>query len=317
MKAIPLPQIVAAINGRIIKGTAEKVIHKTTKRTENLSENSLFFALSGPPAAIDLPAGCTVVTDDPDWSSAFRGLTTVYVPNVQQAIESFMVLYRGLFDIPVIGITGSHGKTTTKEMITFILNSSYNIQATSFSNSTLSLNLDYLLGIDEQTQAAVFEMGAAYPGNLTSCCHCFQPTVCIITNITVDGPLGSRLLTHYLQDKREMIEDLPFDSTLIMNGDDKNIYRLDMARYDGRLIRFGLSCRCDMQAKNIRYTEDGIYYTLSYAGKAQNLFMPGSDRHTVYNALAAIAAVSSAKLGMDWQEAGEHLASFDRRSGLG
>lgn len=98
MKALPLPAVIAAINGRIIRGLVDKTVSKSTKRSENLSENCLFFALSGPPAAVAIPAGCIVVTDDPDWSSAFGDITTIYVPNVQQAIDSFMVLYRSLFE---------------------------------------------------------------------------------------------------------------------------------------------------------------------------------------------------------------------------
>lgn len=310
MKAIPLSKIISAINGRIVKGITEKLVQKSTKKTENLSENCLYFALSTPPAAVEIPAGCTVVTDDPDWSCAVGDITTIYVPSVQQAIENFMVLYRGLFNIPVIGVTGSSGKTATKEMITFILKSSYSIQTTCFSNNSLSLNLDYLLGIDEKTHAAVFEMGAAYPGNLTSCCHCFQPTICIITNIAGDGLLSGSILNHYLQDKSEMIGDLGLDSTLILNGDDKNINRLDIARFGGNIIRFGTNCRCEMQAKSIRYAEAGTHCTLRYGGETQELFIPGSGQFQVYNAMAAIAAVSSTNLGIDWKAAGERLGNY-------
>ena len=313
MKALPLPAVIAAINGRIVRGDVAKNVSKSTKRSENLSENCLFFALSGPPAAVSIPAGCTVVTDDPDWSSAFGDIATIYVPNVQQAIDSFMVLYRSLFDIPVIGVTGTSGKTQTKEMIKYILQD-YSIQATCFSNNGLSLNLDYLLGIQETTQAAIFEMSAAYPGSLAACCRCFQPTVCVIVNIDNGGALGRQSTAQYSQSPGNLLESLTRCHTLIINGDDENINKLNLMSYSGALLRFGTTSRCDLQAADIRPAAGGIHAALRYGSETQNLFLPCQDRVQLYNALAAIAAAAAAGLDIDWKIAAARLAQFQDAS---
>lgn len=309
MKVLPLLEVVAAINGRIVRGVVDRTVNKSTKRSDNLSENCLYFALSGPPAAVAIPAGCTVVTDDPDWSCAFGDITTIYVPSVQQAIDNFMVLYRSLFDIPVIGVTGTSGKTLTKEMIKFILQD-YSIQATCFSNNGLSLNLDYLLGIHEATQAAVFEMSLAYPGSLAACCRCFQPTICIIMNIGNDGFLGRQSVDHYCQSPGKLLEFLTRCPTLIINGDDKNLNCLDLAQYGGTLIRFGTTSHCDLQATDIHPAAGGINSTIHYGNETQNLFIPCHDRLHIYNALAATAAAAAAGLAIDWQSAAARLAHF-------
>lgn len=313
MKALPLPAVIAAINGRLVRGLVDKTVSKSTKRSENLSENCLFFALSGPPAAVAIPAGCIVVTDDPDWSSAFGDITTIYVPNVQQAIDSFMVLYRSLFDIPVIGVTGTSGKTQTKEMLKCILQD-YSIQATCFSNNGLSLNLDYLLGIQEATQAAIFEMSAAYPGSLAACCRCFQPTICVIMNIDGDGTLGRQSVAQYSQAPGNLLENLTRCHTLIINGDDQNINRLDLTSYSGTLIRFGTTSRCDLQAADIRPAAGGVQAVLHYGKETQSLFVPCQGRLQLYNALAAIAAAAAAGLDIDWKAAAARLSQFQDTS---
>ncbi len=253
-----------------------------------------------------------IVTDRPNLCTELGDqIILVKADILEDAYWKFIEYYRNLFDIPVIGVTGTCGKTTTKEIIRQILREDYKVKATWMSMNSMSVNLRYLTGIDDETEVAIFEMPVAYPGYLSVACKCFQPQIRILLNIGIHHLADCETPEEYMKAKGEIVEGLdPINGTLILNADDENIKKvIDESQYQKK-IYFGMSERSHFRAKNPQYTEGGMNFTLEYKGESYEAFVPGYGEHNIYNALAAIAAVSL--VGIDIPTSIKRLALFEQ-----
>ncbi len=296
MKTLKLADIVDVINGQMIQGNTDFEIHKVAKLIKNISENTIYFHINKKSLSPDSLLGktnYTIVTENINTLTMVdKSACVILVADGKKSYFQFIDFYRNLFSIPVIGVTGTCGKTTTKDMIKHILKQSLPVHSTMLSQNGLHLNLHYLMGINEQTEAAVFEMGVAYPGNIKSSGRYFKPTIGIITNIGEAHLEGCKTLEKYIKAKGEMLEVLSEKGTLIINADDTNIKRLPIGLFKGCVLSFGQHQNADFRTANIRYEDDWMVYTL-HADKTQyDVVIPGYGEHNVYNSLAAIAAVS-------------------------
>ncbi|ERJ11125.1 Mur ligase family protein [Haloplasma contractile] len=254
-------------------------------------------------------SNCYIVTDQPILKSqSIVSGNILYVTNVKKAYSTFINYYRALFDIPVVAITGTCGKTTTKEMIKHVLENKYKVAATKSSRNSLEFNLEYLLSIDEETEFGVFETGVSYPGNLILGCEYFKPTIGVITNIGMDHLSGCKTFENYMRTKGEMLAGLGYEGTLIINNDDTNIKQLDFSPYEGTIITFGIMDQANFFADQIKYEDEGMSFCLHYDSKAYEAYAPGFGEHNVYNALAALSVLDT--LGIDLEESIEYLSSF-------
>ncbi|HJV16409.1 MAG TPA: UDP-N-acetylmuramoyl-tripeptide--D-alanyl-D-alanine ligase, partial [Bacillales bacterium] len=218
--------------------------------------------------------------------------------------------YRNLFQIPVIGVTGTCGKTTTKEMIKQILEEDFNVEATWASMNSMSVNLRYLLDIDDETEMAVYEMPVCYPGYLQVACRYFQPQVRILLNIGVHHLADCDTPEAYMKAKAEMVDGLDSDhGILILNADDENIKKVVNITPFQNVIYFGKNEFSHFRAENIQYAEKGMNFNLKHNEQCYKVFIPGFGEHNVYNALAALAAVTS--VGMDIETAIQRLVNFE------
>lgn len=299
----------------LVQGEANRgvVRHVITETRKNIHDHTLVFHLDREPIDGKYWAefeDIVLVTDTVERCSHLgNNIVVVQVTDMEAAYWGFVDFYRNLFSIPVIGITGTAGKTTTKEMIKHILRPYYKVQATYRNVNSSSENLRYLLGIDDSTEAAVFEMPVAGPGYLSQTCKCFQPTVRVLLNIGVyhltdcDTPEG------YLNAKAEIVDGLdPSNGVLVLNADDQNTSKIDVSTCK-RIAYFGLEHRAHFRGSNVRYAGDGMRFDLHYRGRTYECSVPGVGEHQVSNALAALAAVSFA--GVEMTSAISRLGSFE------
>ncbi|WP_391206851.1 UDP-N-acetylmuramoyl-tripeptide--D-alanyl-D-alanine ligase [Psychrobacillus sp. L4] len=255
-----------------------------------------------------------VITDKPfsELKNALSNTSVIKVKSLVQAYWKFMDYYRNLFQIPVVAITGTCGKTTTKEMIKHILSKDWNVQASISSKNEPRQSLPYLTGIDENTKAAIFELGLGNSGNIKHQCMIYQPTIGIITNIGVHHLDGCGNLEGYIKAKSEIVDGIKKDGTLILNADDTNTKKVPLHSFKGKIIYFGESLKSDFRASNIRFIKNGMDFQIHFSNKKYKAFIPGYGEHQVYNALAALAAVN--EMGMDIREAISRLATFKNMS---
>jgi UDP-N-acetylmuramoyl-tripeptide--D-alanyl-D-alanine ligase len=328
MKWLYLNEIVAQIGGSLVQGTGNPLIKNVVTKRYKVDNHTLLIDLYTKrkirSKLFQKYKPIVVVTEKPqDFNHLGDDVIVIKVEDVDEAYWKFIDYYRSLFDIPIIGVTGTCGKTTTKEMIKHILEKRYKVQATYKSFNGGHRNHRYLLGIDETTGAAVIEMGVDSPGDITFYIKYFRPQIRILLNIDVYHLVGCKTPERYLEAKAEILHDLdPVNGTLILNADDENIKKIDVSKFRNIILYFGFSDECDFQATDVAYDRGGMRFTLRHQNQTYPVFVPGYGKHNVYNALAAIAAVWSA--GVDIKEACERLASFSQviehlefHSGLG
>lgn len=314
MKSLPLKQILPVIQGRIVIGEASNLsINRVVKKPNEVSNNTLLFHFKKWPIDVNLHkfnSSIIIVTDTPNEVAKHfnKNITIVKVPNINKAYWDFVQYYRGLFKIPVIGVTGTVGKTTVTEMLKTILSVKYKVQSTYDGRNVLMLNLKYLLGIEDNTEVAVFEMGVANPGNMLNHCKHFQPQIGVLLNIDKYHLRGCKTFDNYIREKATLPLCLSPGGTLIINSDDSNIKKINLAGFNGSIIYFGTNNNAHFQALNISYTETGMSFILKHQNAKYGVKVQGFGEHMVYNALAAIAA--SHAVNIDINKAIELLATF-------
>lgn len=260
--------------------------------------------------AIDNKGPSLVISDKPtsELKNALGNTTVIKVRSIVQAYWTFIEYYRSLFQIPVVALTGTCGKTTTKEMIKHIVSKEWNVQASISSKNEPRQSLPYLTGIDETTKAAIFELGLGNTGNIKHQCMIYQPTIGIITNIGVHHLDGCGNLEGYIKAKSEILEGITKDGTLIINADDENTKKLPFHTFKGKMISIGVQEEADYKASRVQFTNNGMRFVLQVSDEKYIVFVPGYGEHQVYNALAAIAAVK--EMGMPINKAISSLRTF-------
>lgn len=313
MKRLPLTVIAEKINGTVIRGTTHQIIRNVVTGNRRVKQGTLLFDLFRATHRIQNIGSekylAAIVTDKPeDLAGLSENITIVKVPSIREAYWKFIDFYRNLFNIPVIGVTGTCGKTTTKEMIAHILSGSFKVNATYKSYNALFRNLNYLLEINDRTQAAVYEMGLAFRGDLKISCRYFQPQVGVITNIGIDHMQAFQTLDAYIKGKAELLAGLNYRGTLVLNGDDLNIKKIDLQKFNGKVLYFGFDDRSHFRISSVTSEDEVIQFQICVGHETYRVSIPGLGEFNVYNAAAAIAAVNA--IGLPIAEAAARLASF-------
>ncbi|MDD3172356.1 MAG: UDP-N-acetylmuramoyl-tripeptide--D-alanyl-D-alanine ligase [Herbinix sp.] len=314
MKTFTVEQMKKLLNGEIIQGSADFQIKNVIfpwHVDDIRSPHTLVFYKNKRFEWSAIPKNLPLVVVTNKVFAEFRSfseLIVIKVDDVTKAYWKFVQYYRSLFDIPVVAVTGTCGKSTTKEMIKHILSAERKIQATRSSENSRLLHLSYLLGIDDSTDAAVFETAVGAPNDLKIAGRYYKPMIGIITNIGEEHLDHCKSIETYIQAKADMLNGLNNEGILILNADDEKIKTISLADYKGRVVYFSIKKDTDFYASNICYENNGMKFTLEFHKMKYPVFVPGYGEHQVYNALAAIAAVH--ELGIGIKEAGERLKSF-------
>lgn len=222
-----------------------------------------------------------------------EGLVTIRVPSTLRALQKLASWQRNqLSDLMVLGVTGSSGKTTTKELIAGVVSQSYSVIKTRGNhNNEIGLPLT-MFEIDQEHQWAILEMGMSAKGEIRNLCSISKPAVGVITNIGEAHfeRLGSQ--EAILEAKFELSEKLEPPSILILNGDDKLQRRRAAQGLPGvkRTVFYGLDQENDVRAKEITSTLEGSSFTVLWEDKSIRAEVRLPGRHNVSNALAAFTA---------------------------
>ncbi|MET0960724.1 MAG: UDP-N-acetylmuramoyl-tripeptide--D-alanyl-D-alanine ligase [Psychrobacillus psychrotolerans] len=319
MKPILVKDIRNLLQGELISGSDTWYVRNAIyyKRHDLTKRNTLLFVSRGDSInwqEVNNKGPALVITDKPyaELKDAMSNTTIMKVSSLVQAYWSFMDYYRKLFQIPVVAITGTCGKTTTKEMMKHILSVDRNVQASISSKNEPRQSLPYLTGISDHTDAAVFELGLGNSGNIKHQCLIYQPTIGIITNIGVHHLDGCGSLEGYIKAKSEIVSGIEKGGTLILNAEDLNTKKVSLRNFKGKIVYFGVSKKADFRASSIEFANNGMSFSVNYLNKTYKAFIPGYGEHQVYNALAAIAAVH--EMGLDLDVAIPRLATFKNMS---
>lgn len=223
-------------------------------------------------------------------------ITAIFVDDTLLALQDLACFHRQRFTIPVVAITGSNGKTTTKDMAAAVLSNHFHVLKTEANyNNEIGLPLT-LLQLTQEHEVAVVEMGMRGKGQIRQLANIALPTIAIITNVgeTHLELLGS--IEEIAAAKAELLEVIPENGLSILNGD--NIYVREKAKQaKSRIVFFGLQ-KGDIKADNIHIKSQSVDFVCRSTNNAAfTVDIPTTGKHNIYNALAAIAV--GMELGMN------------------
>ena len=300
-------EIVAAVDGRLIRGDGSAHAAGVSTDTRTLEAGELFIALKGPnfdgaqflPQATGKKAAGVVVeqgADVPDGDAAF----VVEVADTLRALGDLGRAYRNRFEIPVVGVTGSNGKTTTKEMIAALL-SQRGETCKSEGNLNNLVGLPHqIFQLCEEHASAVFEMGMSEAGEISRLAEIARPRIAVITNVGPAHIEGLGSVEAVRDAKGEILEGIPPGGVAVLSNEDEHS-RFLAERYEsrgGRVIRFGFSQESDFWADEIQVDPDGTRFTLHCPDGESEVRIEALGRHNVQNALAAAACASALGVGL-------------------
>ena len=309
MKPITLREVAAACNGTL-HGDPEIQITSIVTDSRQAKEGSLFAAIRGAradghrfiPMTVEQGAACALCEEAPEVDAPY-----ILVESTLVALKGIAAYYRSLFTIPFIGITGSVGKTSTKEFISTVLAQKYKVHKTSGNfNNELGVPIT-LFGLEADHEVAVIEMGISGFGEMTRLSKMVRPDISVITNIGYCHleNLGDR--DGVLKAKTEMFTYLKENGTIILCHDDDKLSTV--TEYKGiRPIFYGTGDE-PFRAENIvEKGFEGIDCTLIHDDMRIDVTLPTMGRHNVLNALCAMAV--GVQLGLTADEIRRGLESF-------
>lgn len=217
------------------------------------------------------------------------GIPVILVKDTRRALMELARAYRGRFSPKTVGVTGSVGKTTTKEIIASVLSQRFDtLKNEGNLNNDIGVPLS-LMRLEKRHEAAVFEMGMNHFGELSALTSLVRPDIAIITNIGITHIeyLGSR--EGILRAKLEILEGLRPGGVAIFNGDEPLLWALK-GKLGCDILYYGVeNSRCDIRAAGIKAELGGMTFSLSAPSCRFDAHIPMAGRHNVYNSLAAAA----------------------------
>lgn len=210
-------------------------------------------------------------------------------PLKRRLAKYYLIFLRMFFDIKVIGITGSAGKTTTKEMLASILKESGEV-VSSYKNIDPVYNIpDTILRCCPSTKYLVLEMGVEYPGEMAFYIWLAKPDVSVITNINPTHLLYFLDIQGVLKEKKLIATSLGSNSCAVINHSDPNLSKIKKD-IKAKILPFGKGTK--IYATEIKITKSGTFFTLSMGGRLTKIKLPLVGEHFVSDALAAVSVAS-------------------------
>ncbi len=262
--------------------------------SRSVMPGDLFFALRGPNhdgnAYVDEVLGkgaVAAVANAPLLNRDREGALVLVVPDTLEALQGTAVWALGQWGGEVIGVTGSAGKTSTKDVIASLLAASMPVGKTIGNlNNHVGVPLS-ILRLPGDARVAVLEMGMNHAGEIRALSAIAKPRVGVVTNVGHAHIEAFDSIEGVAAAKRELIESLPPDGVAVLNADDPLVSKFGEA-HRGRTITFGISSPADIRAQDVQLTERGLSFTVDGVPFESTLM----GRHSVSNLLAGMAVAS-------------------------
>lgn len=317
MKAISIETIAKAVGGTILAGDGATEVTSVSTNSKEIKEGALFVPIIG--ERVDahkfinaaLEAGAVATFTSKEIEEFVPGKVYIKVEDTIVALQRAATYYRSLFSVKIIGITGSVGKTTTKEMIAAALETKLNVLKTKGNmNSQIGLPL-MMFYLEEDTEVAVIEMGMSEVGEMSRLAAVAKPEIAVITNIGVShiGQLGSK--ENIRKEKMNIINQFVGDNKVFVNGNDVLLQELKGVVQDTKdgkypkeelfdadtaeklkvitVEEFGTEEHCEYVAKEMKNVGEEMEFLYSSANYTEKITLSVLGLHNVNNALVALA----------------------------
>jgi UDP-N-acetylmuramoyl-tripeptide--D-alanyl-D-alanine ligase len=211
------------------------------------------------------------------------------VPDPLVALQTLATGVRRLWGKPLIGVTGSAGKTTTKEAIAHVLSTRFRLLKSEGNlNNHFGLPL-MLLKLEPGQETAVIEMGMSHSGEIAALAKIAHPEIGVVTNVAPVHLEFFKSVSDIARAKYELIESLPAGGTAVLNADDEYVSQFGRD-FKGKVVTYGLAPTADVRAENIRTLgAEGSTFDVVVGGCRENATLPLVGTHNIHNVLAAVA----------------------------
>ena len=294
---IKIRDIIKICKGKLLWGNEETVCENFSKDTRTIQQNDVYVGIKGENFDGNMlfedafKKGAKVcilqdVTPSEDIKNKYKETSCILVENTIKALQEMASYKRDLYNIPVIAITGSVGKTSTKDIVASVVSTEFNVLKTQGNlNNHIGLPLT-ILGLKEHN-ALVVEMGMNNLGEISLLSKIAKPNIAIITNVGTShiGNLGSR--ENILKAKLEILDGLKQDGVLIINNDNDLLHDWASNEKNINLYTYGIHNLSNTMAENIVLKEDSSEFIVNINEK-EKIIVPVGGEHFVYNALCAV-----------------------------
>jgi UDP-N-acetylmuramoyl-tripeptide--D-alanyl-D-alanine ligase len=283
--------------------------------SRTIGKGELFFAVKGDrfdghdfvSAALENGAVAAVVRKD-QWHRYSWTERVLVVDDTLIALQTLATAVRKVWGKPLVGVTGSAGKTTTKEAIAHVLRTKFRVLKSEGNfNNHFGLPL-MLLKLEPEHDVAVIEMGMSHAGEIRALAKIAQPEVGVVTNVAPVHLEFFDSLAGIARAKYELIESLPSSGTAVLNADDEYVSQFGRD-FKGRVIKYGTQAIADVRAENIQSRgAEGSEFDVLICGTREHARLPLVGEHNVLNGLAAVAV--GCALGLKASDAVSALATL-------
>jgi len=313
-----ISDVLEATGGRLISGDDTTRFEGISTDSRTIGAGELFVAISGQSYdghrfvgdAFDRGAAGVVVseahvaTKSPD---AGKGRCRVATADTLKALGDLAAFRRRRSKVSVVAITGTNGKTTTKEMTAAVLDQAFSVLRTAGNfNNLIGLPLT-LFRLREDHEWAVVELAMNHPGEIGRLAQICEPQVGVITNVEAGHLEGVKNIEGVMKAKGELLEALGEDGTAVLNIDDERICRL-AERFQGRVVSFGIHSSAEVWATPVSQSLSGCSFDLCWYDESVRVHLAIPGEAAIYNALAAAAV--GYKLGLSMEEVKKGLETM-------
>ena len=309
MYSIDISKLEKAVNGKIIHKGKHNTVSGVVIDSRLVKEGDVFFALDGTALdghdfvkkADEKGAACCIVKRFTEQTECFQ----IQVEDTLKALYDMALSYKNEFDIPFVALTGSAGKTSTKDMVAGVLSKKYNTMKTIGNyNSTTGVPLT-LFNLKKENEIAVIEMGMNHKGEIEKISSLVKPDYAMITNVGVTHieNLGSK--ENIFKAKTEITKGLKKGATLVVNGD--NEFFRDYKNDDFKVVKIGIE-NGDFKAYDLKFDRKGVSFKVSWQGEEYSFNVNIPANYSVYNGLFAI--YTGFHFGLDYEQIKQGILEF-------
>ncbi len=308
MNNIEVSDILKATNGKLLLGRPKSRITGISTNSKSVKEGEIFIALEGEnydghnfvdQAISNGAAGVVVMSSKKEAVYSLlcgvKKCILIDVTDTLKALGDLAKFYRKSLRASFVAVTGSNGKTTTKEMIYHVLRNFHRVTRSRKSfNNFVGVPLT-IFEADATQDYCIVEMGTNAPGEIGRLSEVIFPNLTILTNISNTHLEGLGNIEGVANAKAEFIENVADNGILITNADDDWCNRI-ANRFDGKVISFGLNKSADIRASNVERNNSGFVFTVNGLFTVK---LPVPGVHNIYNAIAAIAMCNAVGINIE------------------
>lgn len=319
MNEIKVKDIIKLANANLVTGDDDLVCEKFSKDTRTIEKGDIYIGIKGETfdgsqfwkQALDNGASGVIIQNvkiTPEEKEKYSTKAIIVVEDTMQALYKIAQYKRSLYDIPVIAITGSVGKTSTKDIIASVVKTKYEtLKTEGNNNNNIGLPMTILKLKDEK--AMVIEMGMNHFGEISLLTNIAKPTIAVITNIGTShiGNLGSR--ENILKAKLEILEGMKIPKIIINNDNDllHNWYEENKEKVE--IHTYGIENKSEINATEIELQEESSKFIAVNENEKIKIEVPVGGNHFVYNALCAVQV--GKLLDIDEEKIQKGIAEFE------